>query len=124
MKNIDRLARHIAKTGAENILVHTIPGTQNWIVCQKIGDDEWALTLSNPEGNVTYSLGTVNNANHLRLWTELVKLEIEKHSSAILLSKDLKQLVHNYLKQYAKEFKKFTKLEVRKESQRSKKAPK
>jgi hypothetical protein len=45
MKNVDRLAKYIATNGANNIMIHTIPGTGNWIVCQKIDKKEWMLHL-------------------------------------------------------------------------------
>ena len=80
MKNIQRLTRHIAQTGAKNILIHTIPGTQTWIVCQKIEKDKWTLTLMDPMKDTAHNLGTVNNKDHLNLWQELIEKEIERRT--------------------------------------------
>ena len=43
MKNVDKLARFIAKNGADGILLHTIPGTNYWVVCEKVEADKWNL---------------------------------------------------------------------------------
>lgn len=83
MRNIQRLANHISKHGAGGLMVHTIYGTPNWILCQKIEKDKWLLSLENPMGNVTYNLGTVTNDQHAALWTELIKDEIEKKAAKI-----------------------------------------
>jgi hypothetical protein len=89
MNNIERLAKHITKYGKESILIHTIPGTPNWIVCQYIGNDNWSLTLIQPLGNVTYNLGIVSNEQHLQLWKELVITEIKNKIKEIQLAKRL-----------------------------------
>lgn len=132
MRNVDRLARHIAVNGAENIMVHTIPGTGNWLVCQKMDKDKWLITLASPMGNVTYNLGTVSDAQHIDLWGKLIKLELESKTSQVVLAQELKDRIHNFKKAYEKTYKKFTKVEepktkqkrfkVRKGSKRSKKA--
>ncbi len=102
MRNIERLAKYIIKNGAESILVHTIYGTSNWIVCQKIEPDKWLITLCNPMGNVTYNLGTVTNNQHLNLWVELTKMEIEKKTSQILAAREVKNKIQQFLKRYDK----------------------
>lgn len=98
MKNIDRLAKYITKYGTDGILVHTIPGTSNWIVCSKIEIDKWTLTMCNPMGNVTYNLGTVNKREHLQLWSELIRMEIEIKTSQILMARELKNKIQNITK--------------------------
>ena len=112
MKNVERLARHITKSGAENILVYTIPGTSNWIICQKIEKDKWALTLCNPMGNVTYNLGTVTDAQHLELWSQLITMEIEKKTSQLLMANNLRKTIHHFIKHYENTYKKFIKKET------------
>jgi hypothetical protein len=109
MTNIDRLSRHITKNGPNGILIHTVPKTNNWIVCQKIEIDKWLLTLMNPMGNVTFNLGTVNNAQHLQLWAEITKMEIEQKTSQILAARELRNKINNFLKQYAKKTNKIKK---------------
>lgn len=83
MNNVQRLAKHLAQTGAENLLIHSIHGTQTWIVCEKIGDDNWVLTLMEPEKNTSYNLGTVTEAQHLTLWYQLIAREVESRAKAI-----------------------------------------
>lgn len=107
MKNIDRLAKYITKNGPDGILIHTIPKTNNWIICQKIEFDKWLLTLCNPMGNVTFNLGMVNNTQHLQLWAEITQMEIEIKTSQMLLAKELKNKINNFLKRYEQTFKKF-----------------
>ena len=73
MKNINRLAASICNNNGNNILIHTIPNTNNWLICQKIEPDKWLFTLSNPKGNITYNLGTTQNQSHFPLWTQLTQ---------------------------------------------------
>ena len=102
MRNIDRLARFITKHGTDGVLVHTIPGTSNWIICQKMEINKWLVTMANPMGYVTYNLGTVSNNEHLQLWMELIKMEIEQKTSQILAARELKNKIHQFLKIYEK----------------------
>jgi hypothetical protein len=100
MINVERLAQLVAKTGAKNVLIHTIPGTRDWIVCQKIGKDEWMLTLMDPEKSVTFNLGSVNNKQHMQLWRQLVNYELEKKAKAIATFRRaelLRGVVHNFI---------------------------
>jgi hypothetical protein len=76
MNNIEKLAEYMSINGEKSILIHTIPGTPHWIVCQK-RDELWELTLMQPMGNITYNLGTVNNEQHKNLWLQLIRAEIE-----------------------------------------------
>lgn len=129
MRNVDRLAQHITKNGAENILVHTVPGTSNWLICQKIDNDKWIITLASPMGNVTYNLGQVSDAQHLELWGRLIKQELETKSSQIAMAKDLKERIYNFKKQYENTYKRFNQPKTKcngtklcKRSKRSKKA--
>lgn len=119
MKNVERLARHITKNGSESILVHTIPGTSNWIICQKIETNKWTLSLCNPMGNVTYNLGTVTDAQHLELWSQLFTKEIEKKASQLLMAKSLKETIRHFIKHYENNYKKF----IKKESKEKKNSP-
>lgn len=102
MKNIDRLARYVTKNGTDGLLIHTIAGTKNWIVAEKIELNKWVLTLLNPMGNITYNLGMVSNGEHIKLWEEITKWEIEYKTSQTQLAKDLRKKIYNFLKQYAK----------------------
>ena len=110
MKNIDRLAKHITASGPNGILIHTIPKTNNWIVAQKIEIDKWLLTLMNPMGNVTFNLGAVTNAQHIELWEELIQMKIENKVSQILLRKELKDKINNFIKRYEQNFEIFKKV--------------
>lgn len=102
MRNIDRLARFITKHGSESIIVHTIPDTSNWLICQKTEINKWLVTMANPMGYVTYNLGNVSDNQHLQLWMELIKMEIEKKTSQVLAARELKNKIHQFLKTYEK----------------------
>lgn len=91
MKNIERLTNHITKYGEKGLIVHTIYGTSNWIIGQKIEKDKWILSLENPMGNTSYNLGIVSNKQHAALWTELIRTEIEKKAAKIRLANELKK---------------------------------
>ena len=101
MKNIDKLAKYITVNGAENIIIHTVPGTGNWIVCQKVDKEKWMLTLGAPMGNVTYNLGIVTTEQHLKLWEQLVRLEIEQRASKIKLAEgEVSKKILSTIKKY------------------------
>lgn len=90
MKNLDKIAKKITKTGAQNMIIHTIPKTPNWIIAEKIKRNKWLLTLCNPNKYITYNLGTIDDKNHIQLWQELVRLEIETKISQIKMAKKRK----------------------------------
>ena len=110
MRNIDRLSKIVTKEGADGIMIHTLAGTRNWIVAQKIEINKWLITLLNPMGNVTYNLGTVNESEHLLLWQELTKAEIENKLTQITIAKELKKKIQYFLKNYDQTYKKITKI--------------
>lgn len=110
MKNIDRIAKHIAKNGAKNILIHSIAGTRNWIVCCKIENNLWSLTLMEPLGSATYNLGLVNDKQHSELWTKLILLKIENKASTIQQANKYKEIVYKFTKNYEQIFKNFKKI--------------
>ena len=109
MTNIDRLTKYITQYGSKNIIVHTIPRTKNWIICQKIENDKWAITLENPMGNISYNLGILSDKEHLDIWEKLTRIEIEKKSPQISLAKDLREKVYKFTKKYEQTYKKFIK---------------
>ena len=98
MKNIDRITQHIAKTGARNMLIHSIYGTKHWIVCEKIETDKWLMSLLDPMGNSSYNLGSVSSRQHLDLWEQLVRREIAIKASAVARAKELRQAIKYFLK--------------------------
>lgn len=93
MKNVERLASHITRHGGKNTLVHTIPGSSLWLVAQKIENNNWAVTLMDPLGNITYNLGVIDNARHKALWKHLIALEIEQRTTALLLARQLQETI-------------------------------
>ncbi|MDO8451962.1 MAG: hypothetical protein Q7S76_03775 [bacterium] len=117
MKNVERLAKYITKHGSNSFLVHTVPETSNWLICQKIENDKWALTLGNPMGNVTYNLGTVTDAQHLEIWEYITTVTIERKVSQLAVANEYKGLIHHFLlSNYEKEYKNFIKKENKKET--------
>lgn len=118
MKNIERLAAHVTKNGSDGIMIHTIPGTSNWIICEKIEKDKWTLSMCDPMGNVTYNLGTATNAEHVALWMEITTMSIENKATKILQARQLTDKINNFKKNYASNYKKFIKLEKKKTKQK------
>lgn len=115
MKNVERLAKYITKHGSNSFLVHTVPETNNWLICQKIENDKWALTLGNPMGNVTYNLGTVTDAQHLEIWEYITTVTIERKVSQLAVANEYKGLIYHFLKNYENKetYKKFIKKETK-----------
>lgn len=112
MINVERLAQLVAKTGGDNILIHCIPGTKNWIVCQKIEKDSWLLTLMDPQKSVSFNLGTVSNKEHLSLWKELVSYEIAERNKRMATEKraeNLHSVVQKFIHINRKTYGKFIK---------------
>lgn len=120
MKNIQRLANHIAKYGEKGLIVHTIYGTPNWIIGQKIEKNKWSLSLENPMGNTTYNLGIVSEKQHAALWTELIQTEIEKKASNIRTANELRNKVNYFIKNYEKNYKNFLKEKIKKHKKHKK----
>ena len=118
MRNIERLAKHITKYGSASMLVHTIPGTKNWVVAEKFEQNRWLLTMMDPMGYATYNLGMVSDAQHIKLWEEIVRWEIEYKTSQILLARELKKKIYNLKKKYEQNYKRFTKVNQQKSKTR------
>lgn len=79
----DRIKKGIEKHGAENILIHTIPKTPLWLICQKIKNknppppDSWEIFIGNPlQTKLRLVSQNVTNEEHLLLWKKLVELEV------------------------------------------------
>jgi hypothetical protein len=109
MKNVDRLARLVTKKGTENVLIHSITNSQNWIVGQKINEEEWLMTLCNPMKNVTYNLGIITNGAHIKLWEELTKLELNTRLTTIKIAKEMRNLMKQFMNKNNYKYKRFTK---------------
>jgi len=98
MRNIDRLTRLIEKDGASNLLVHSIPGTSQWLICQKIDKEKWVIALCNPMGNTTFNLGTITESEHLALWQEIILLDIKRRISIAEKAKIYRNTIRNFRK--------------------------
>ena len=113
MKNIDRLTKHVAKNGAENMLIHSVPETGNWVVAEKTETSNWLLSLINPMGNITYNLGLVSQEEHLDLWQEITRMEVESKGNQRIQAKELKQKLYKFIAKNNNEFKMFIKVHGR-----------
>jgi hypothetical protein len=118
MKNINRWANHITKNGI-NVMVHSIYGTTNWIIAQKIAPNKWIISLGNPMGNITYNLGECTEEQHLQLWYDLTQMEIEKKTTQALLAKEMKESIKKFIKTY-KEYKNFKKINKKRKKKNKK----
>lgn len=109
MKNIERITKYITKHGAKSIIIHSIPEKSIWITAQKIEKDQWALTMCNPMGNVTYNLGIISDKNHLALWKEITQMKIEKGATEQIQAEKLRNNIQHFLKRNQR-YKNFIKL--------------
>ena len=100
------------------MLIHTLPNTNMWIIAEKTEENQWVLSMGNPMGNITYNLGIVNDLQHIHLWQELIRLEIQTKISKLNIAKQLKEAVYNFNKRYEQTYKKFTKIEQKKAKQK------
>jgi len=98
MKNIDRITRLIAQNGAGSLLIHSIPGTSHWLLCQKIEKEKWVIVLCNPMGNASFNLGTITEAEHLNLWQELILLDIKRRIGIAEKAKMYRNTIRNFRK--------------------------
>lgn len=96
--NIDRLAKHIKDYGKDGILVHSIYGTNQWLVAQRIEKNKWTLMLMKPMENITYNLGTVSHKQHLDLWEELIEREVKEKATILQRAKMLREKVSKFTK--------------------------
>jgi hypothetical protein len=78
MNNAEFISAHVAKHGGKNMLIHSIPGTSHWLVMSKVAVDRWIPVLLNPMGRARHQFGAISDEEHLRLWTQIVQLEIER----------------------------------------------
>jgi outer membrane protein assembly factor BamA len=120
MRNIEKLAKYITKNGSEGIIIHSIPTTKHWLICQKTEKDKWNISMESPMGNTSYNLGTISTEEHLHLWKELIKTEIERKKNRILMAKELKERINNLRKKYVEIYKKFIKVEEKQSQNRKK----
>lgn len=117
MTNIERLAVGMKNKTNNNVMIYTIPGTSNWLIGQKIEPDKWIIHLGKPLGNVLYNLGTMTSSQFAEIWKELTKMQIETKISQLGLANHLKDVINNFIKKYAKNYKKFIKIEKIQKSQ-------
>lgn len=87
--NAERVAAHIKEYGAKGILIHTMPGTPFWLVCQSRPDKKWKITLCHPMHTKAYIIDDdISEDDHYKLWNELIKTEL-----SLKVQKTLKDLV-------------------------------
>lgn len=87
MRIINKLAKYITQYGPEGLMLHGIPTTRYWIFCQKIKENKWLLDIGDPMGYTLQKLGTATDDEHVKLWMNLIKLEIENKANFIILNK-------------------------------------
>ena len=77
MKNIERLTSYISKHGAKNLMIHTIFGTSNWVIAQRMEDGKWGLTIGSPLSTYAHQLGTVTDDEIATLWLQIDQMSID-----------------------------------------------
>lgn len=88
--NAERVASHMKEYGAKGILIHTVPGTPFWLVCQLNSQtNKWNITLCHPMHTKAYVIeDDISEDDHYKLWNELIKTEL-----SLKVQKTLKDLV-------------------------------
>lgn len=80
MTNAEKVAQHIAQHGSAGILVHSVPGTRFWLVCQIVPkkSPHWKVVLCDPN-QTTWRLVSdkVSDEDHIRLWNELLTEQLK-----------------------------------------------
>lgn len=95
--NAERIAKHIKEYGPKGMLIHTIPGTPFWLVCEENKNKRWKITVCHPMHRKAYNIATdISEAEHFQLWNELVQLELSRRVKTAL--KTLRKEMENYLR--------------------------
>lgn len=75
--NAERLAAYIAKNGADSILIHSVPRTPFWLVCQKVARNRWNISLANPTQTKSRLVSkNVTDEEHMVIYQQLTILEV------------------------------------------------
>lgn len=80
MTNADRITKHILKYGENNIAIHTLPGTDYWLVAErtKATKPNWKILICDP--NKTKGGKIISNKftkeDHETLWMDLLKVRL------------------------------------------------
>lgn len=100
MTNIEKVAAYITKHGSESLLIHTVPSTPLWLVCQKLTKQNgWKIIVCNPfQTKHRLVSDNVSDTEHLELWLDLIKLKVS--SKITEATKDLKKQAQSFRKNY------------------------
>lgn len=95
--NSERIAKIISDYGPKSVLIHTVPGTDFWLVMYKTTQTypNWRCVICNPE-QTTWRLVTENlsDEEHKRVWAALLKIRISSKIKTAV--HDLKKEVINF----------------------------
>ena len=98
MKNITKIINFLTKFGPKGILIHTIPKTPYWLICQKIEKNKWEIILCNPMGTILYNLKSITDKEHIKIWKELIKIEIETKISQEQIAQQYREKIYQIMK--------------------------
>lgn len=81
MTNADKIASHILKYGPNSLIIHTIPQTRFWLVCQQKEEKPtiWRIILCDPDKK-TWRLVSSNTQeeDHVKIWEDLTKIQLRE----------------------------------------------
>ncbi len=76
MINAEKIAKHILEHGTKSIIIHTLPQSSFWLICQKTPQSypNWRIILCDPS-KTTWRIisNNVTNNQHLSLIQKLIK---------------------------------------------------
>lgn len=91
MTNAEKIAKWIISEKPKNLLIHTIPKTPFWLICQKNLRNLWEIKLLHPMKTIEYQLGTISDEEHLKIWHQLLNKEFQYQKELIDNAKNYKQ---------------------------------
>ena len=97
--NAERVASHIKEHGPGGILIHTLPGTAFWLVCQLSKKNQmWNITLCHPSQTKAYRIATdISDDRHFEIWNELVKIELSRRVGGTARGSDIRPILEKYI---------------------------
>ena len=100
MRNIDRIILGLnQKTiSPKKMLIHSIPGTGNWLMCQKIDKHNWLISLGNPTKYIIYNLGIINTNILEEIWKKLTLMKINTKISTRKQAEEFKNVINKFTK--------------------------
>ena len=107
--NAERIANHIKENGTGGLMIHTVPGTPFWLICQNDKERTWNITLCHPQQTKSYKIAeNISDEEHFELWNQIITLELSRRIRTAI--KKLRTHWEHYLQNRIKSPKRMTKI--------------